>query len=157
MIAGLPGMGLLGAACVAALVWDLRYRRIPNWLTLPALSLGCLLAGLHGGWSGLAWAALGVVVGAALLLGPWWLGWVGAGDVKLMAAVGALGGPLFLLACFPAGVAVGGLMAGLVATRLQAPAPTVAWHRRRLPDGAALALGALAVTLVFALLAAPTA
>ena len=155
MLGGLPGLGLLVAACAVGAVCDLCYRRIPNWLTLPALPAACLVAGLDAGWTGLAWAAAGAGLGAALLVGPWRLGWVGAGDVKLLAAVGALGGPLFLFPAFAGGAVVGGLMAAVVAARPHGPAGSVAWHRRPLPYGAALALGALAVTPPFALLVGP--
>ncbi len=67
---------------------DVHTRRIPNLLTAPAFLLGLLahfwLGGLAGGTS----ALLGGIIAGALLLPGWMVGWMGAGDVKLMAAVG---------------------------------------------------------------------
>src|SRR5436309_13402218 len=82
------------AAAVAVLTTtaaatDLRSRRIPNWLTFPARVLGLAAHGVAGGSSGLTQGVLGALVAGGLLLPGWLLGWMGAGDVKLMAAVGA--------------------------------------------------------------------
>lgn len=83
------GLGLL---LVPAVYWDLRERRIPNrlvfpfWLLAPALALG--LGGLSAAGGSLV--ALGIALGLAL---PFWLlGWLGAGDVKLIAATAAFMG-----------------------------------------------------------------
>ncbi len=69
--------------------WDLKTRRIPNWLTLGGVltGLGFQLGyhGLPGLWNGLAGLGLGFI----LLLGPYLLGGMGAGDVKASAALGA--------------------------------------------------------------------
>lgn len=74
---------LLGLA--AAATWfDLRERRIPNWLTVPAMIAGVAL----NGWDGL----FGALLGAAFYLPGFLLRMAGGGDVKLLAAVGALAG-----------------------------------------------------------------
>ena len=78
---------VIGVSLVAA-IWDLRTRRIPNLLTLPVLAAGLVLAGFTGGLSGLAEA-----VAACLLLAlPFVLLFLfvggGAGDAKLMGAIG---------------------------------------------------------------------
>lgn len=82
-----------------AVVTDLRSQRIPNWLTVPAALLGLvlntLLPALTHGWGvGLKLGLGSAVVGCLLLLLVFgFLGlinFVGGGDVKLMAAVGAL-------------------------------------------------------------------
>lgn len=75
------------AVALAAAVWDLRYRKIPKWLTLPALAAGLgyhLWAGGLGG--ALLAAGLGLFVGLILLQ----LGAVAGGDVKWLAALGAM-------------------------------------------------------------------
>ena len=81
-------------AAAAGAVHDLKTRRIPNMLTGSALLCGL---GLHlalGGVAGLGLAALaGLLAGGALLI-FYLAGGMGAGDVKLMAAVGCLAGPL---------------------------------------------------------------
>jgi prepilin peptidase CpaA len=71
---------------------DWRTRRIPNWLTVSGFSLGIVLNSILGGWRG----ALGSLEGAGLALGLLLplvlLRGFGAGDWKLMGAVGALMG-----------------------------------------------------------------
>ena len=77
--------------------WDVRYRRIPNWATLPGTALGLGLNGLFFGWQGMKTSGLGLLVGFGALLILFVLGWMGGGDVKLMAAVGALKGYPFVV------------------------------------------------------------
>jgi prepilin peptidase CpaA len=100
---------------LAACVTDLRSRRIPNVLTFGAAGAGLIYGFAVGGWMGLAAAALGWVIGAAAFSVPFALGGLGAGDVKLLAAMGAWLGPAgaFWLALYT-GVA-GGVMALAVA------------------------------------------
>jgi prepilin peptidase CpaA len=99
-------MYFLLAAAVAALVaalTDLRSGRIPNWLTFGVLGLGLVAHAvvswkLGGGWrgtlTGLAGSAGGVVLCAAVPAFFYWKGAMGGGDVKLLAAIGALCRPL---------------------------------------------------------------
>jgi prepilin peptidase CpaA len=76
--------------CGAAAWCDLRYRRIPNVLTLPAVAVAlCLHGATHAG-PGLLLSLAGMLAAAALVLPGYALGFTGAGDVKLLAAVGAL-------------------------------------------------------------------
>jgi prepilin peptidase CpaA len=98
-----------------ACVTDLRSRRIPNVLTFGAAGAALIYGLVVGGWWGLAMAALGWVIGAAAFFIPFALGGLGAGDVKLLAAMGAWLGPAgaFWLALYT-GVA-GGVMAIAVA------------------------------------------
>ncbi len=84
------------ALALVAAAFDWRTKRIPNVLTLG----GVLLAfPLHGWLSpetiGYQSAALGCLACAVPSLVAWWLGWVAGGDVKLLAAMGALGGVSF--------------------------------------------------------------
>ena len=76
-----------------ACVFDLRTRRIPNWLTFgsAALALGFQFAA--GGLSGVGHGILGWMTGVAVLLTPFLLGGMGGGDVKLVGALGAWLGP----------------------------------------------------------------
>jgi prepilin peptidase CpaA len=96
-------------AAAAALVTDLRHRRIPNWLTAGTLLIGLtanlLLNGAQGGMSSLAGAALGFAV-----LFPFYaFRTMGAGDVKFLAAVGAVLGPQSLISVAVYGSLVGGI------------------------------------------------
>jgi len=85
-----------GALAVAfsACVVDVRFRRIPNALTLGAAGAGVVFHLVAGGWSGLLTAATGGLVGLAVFLPFFALRGMGGGDVKLMAAVGIWLGPL---------------------------------------------------------------
>jgi prepilin peptidase CpaA len=76
-----------------AVVCDVRTRRIPNVLTFGASAAALLYATVTGGVSGLAMASGGWVLGAALFFPIFALGGMGAGDLKLMAALGAWLGP----------------------------------------------------------------
>ena len=95
----------------AAVYFDLRDRRIPNWLTMPGLGLGILLQVISGETAGLVNALLGVAVGTALLILPFAMGWMGGGDLKLLAAIGALMGVAFTLSTLVFALAAGGLIA----------------------------------------------
>ncbi|MDP3618937.1 MAG: A24 family peptidase [Ramlibacter sp.] len=102
--------GMLAAVVLAAMAFDLKSFRIPNRLTYPAALVGLLLsAGVGQGLSGLA----GLGLGFALLLPLWLLRVLGAGDVKLMAAVGAfLGFPEIVGAVLMSFIAGGVLAVG---------------------------------------------
>ena len=107
----------LVAACG---VLDWRTRRIPNALTIPAIGAGLALHALSDGGAGLAFSAKGLALGAGLFFVPYYLGGMGAGDVKLMGAVGALlGWRMTLIALFYTALA-GGLCAVFVMLRARA-------------------------------------
>lgn len=76
---------------------DWRSRRIPNRLTIPALVLGLLANSIVFGWSGAKSALLGAAVPLLLLLPLVLLRGLGAGDWKLMGALGAWIGPKQIL------------------------------------------------------------
>jgi prepilin peptidase CpaA len=111
----LAGAALL-VACVAA--WtDARTRRIPNLVCLAGLMLGLVINAVRYGAEGLAVSAAGIGTGAGLLAPAYLLRLMGAGDVKLMAAVGALlGFPAVVMAVLASHVA-GGVIAFAVALR----------------------------------------
>ncbi|MGI8959722.1 MAG: A24 family peptidase [Bryobacteraceae bacterium] len=96
---------------VIATIWDIRSRRIPNWLVVPFLVAGVIVSVATHGWRGLGQSLSGIVLAASLLGVLYWLGGMGMGDVKLCAAIGAWIGPAQLgLALVVMGVA-GGVMA----------------------------------------------
>jgi prepilin peptidase CpaA len=102
---------LLALACIS----DLRTRRIPNVLTLSA-AVGALLFHLAtGGWSAAGWGVAGLFVGALLFFPLFALRGMGAGDVKLLAAVGAWVGPGQVAAIALATSIAGGIIAVAVA------------------------------------------
>jgi prepilin peptidase CpaA len=79
---------------IVAAAWDLRTRKIPNVLTFGAALAAVLVHGYLEGWNGLGLSLAGWAAGLALFLPFFALGGLGAGDVKLLAAVGACLGPL---------------------------------------------------------------
>jgi prepilin peptidase CpaA len=107
--------------CLVATVTDLRSRRIPNWLTFPSIVIGLVLntviPALSQGLGGLKLGLVSSVAGCLLLLLCFGLfgllRFVGFGDVKLMAAVGALlRWPTALWALVYVGLAGGGIAVG---------------------------------------------
>jgi prepilin peptidase CpaA len=96
----LPGSGeiLLGILVAVAAYYDIRYRRIPNWLVLSGIVAGFAWNALFSGgntswWSGLLRAGEGLGLGFALYFPLYLIRGRRAGDVKLLAAVGAITGP----------------------------------------------------------------
>jgi len=102
---------LLALACVT----DLRTRRIPNVLTFSAAAGAVLFHLVTGGWQAAGWSIVGLFVGALLFLPMFALRGMGAGDVKLLAAVGAWLGPGQVAMAALATSLVGGVMAVVVA------------------------------------------
>lgn len=91
---------LLICVVLIATITDIRSHRIPNWLTLSAVVFGLgsqvISSGLHGLLSGFG----GLVLGMAFFMVFYLLGGTGAGDVKLMGAVGSFLGPWGVLNAF---------------------------------------------------------
>jgi prepilin peptidase CpaA len=89
---------------------DWRSRRIPNYLTFGGALAGVVFQTAVFGWPGLAQALLGLLLGLGLLLLPYVLGGMGAGDVKALAALGAWLGPKSVFSVFCYMALAGGLM-----------------------------------------------
>lgn len=90
---------------------DLRNRRIPNWLVVPFMVLGLVASTWLHGWHGLGQAFAGLGLGLLLYGFLFWMGGMGAGDVKLAAAIGAWIGPNQLFFALIVTAMVGGIMA----------------------------------------------
>jgi prepilin peptidase CpaA len=125
----------------AAVATDVRRRKIPNSLTVPALAAIVVACGCASGWRGVAASLAGAVACAAPLLVAALPGWVGMGDVKLMAVAGAAAG-------WPDAVSV--LLLVSVAGGVQAGAQ-LSWARlrgrsgpRSVPYACAIAAGSAA-------------
>ena len=92
-------------------VADIRSRRIPNWLTYSAMLLGVGYHTIINGTQGFFFGVGGLFLGLALLIVFYLTGGMGAGDVKLMGAVGALLGPKVVFTAFLFTALVGGIYA----------------------------------------------
>lgn len=107
----------LVAVVIAAGVYDLRTRKIPNWLTLSGVVLGLgfntLLLHSHG----LALAMLGLGLSLLVYLPLYAVRGMGAGDVKLMAAIGSIAGPQSWLGIFLATAILGGVASVVLVLR----------------------------------------
>lgn len=157
----------LAAGALAATIIDVRSHRIPNALTATMAVVGVGLAA--SGLSGIALAASigGLVAGLALMLPGHALGATGAGDVKLMAAVGAIVGFRLVVTAFVFTAIAGGILAIAVAMRRRRLAATLAGTGRligtpadarreirsaapvsRFAYGPAIAIGSLVAALV---------
>jgi len=159
---------------VTAGIYDLRYRRIPNWLVLVGLALGFGLNTFSFHLAGLTRAGLGMGVALLVYFPLYLLRAMGAGDAKLMAALGSIVGPGNWIVLFVATAILGGVMAVIVllfAGRIRKTFWNVGWilneiiHFRapyhsseeldvrsaramRLPHGVAIALGSIAFLVV---------
>jgi Flp pilus assembly protein protease CpaA len=81
--------GVVLATAALASAWDVRHRRIPNLLTAPVLFSGLGVAAVLGGAGALLDAALGAAIAALPFVVLFAFAAGGAGDAKLMAALGA--------------------------------------------------------------------
>ena len=101
----------LAAVLVTAICTDLRSSRIPNWLTFPAVGVALLAHAWLGGFPGALFSLAGLGTGLGLFLILYVTGSIGAGDAKLMAAVGAIMGPYDALSSGLLAMIVGGVYA----------------------------------------------
>ena len=99
-------LGLLGAA-----ITDVRSCKIPNAITFSLALWGLLIHGFTNGLEGLLFSLKGLGVGLGLLIMFYIWGGMGAGDVKLLGAVGAIIGPSDVFIAFLVTASLGGLYA----------------------------------------------
>jgi prepilin peptidase CpaA len=103
---------VLLAVALCAAVYDVRYRRIPNWLTVGGALAGVILnMVVRRPVPGLWFSLQGLLLGFGVYLVFYILHFMRAGDVKLMGAVGALAGPADWFGIFLASAIAGGVMA----------------------------------------------
>jgi len=128
------GPAIIGVALgCAASSDDLRRRQISNSITVSGLAAGLVYGTAAGGLVGLGRSAGGAVLGFALFLIFYCLGGMGAGDLKLAAAFGALLGP--------AGISLAALLAAPIGAMIAAVC--LLWRgARAIPYAPALTLGA---------------
>jgi prepilin peptidase CpaA len=101
---------------VAAVIDGLKLK-VPNWITFPMIISGWVYSvalSPYAGWEGLMYSMLGTIVGLALLLPAYAIGGMGAGDVKLLAGVGAWVWSTTTLYAFAVSTIVGAIIAILM-------------------------------------------
>jgi prepilin peptidase CpaA len=102
---------LSALVALTAGVTDARWRRIPNWLTYPAVPCAILLHTLADGWHGAKLSLLGTALGLGVLLPFVLIRSLGGGDWKLMGALGAFFGPQRLVQVLIYTLLINGVMA----------------------------------------------
>jgi prepilin peptidase CpaA len=93
---------------------DIKERKILNIVTFPAMAFGLIFYGISTGMDGFLFSILGLLTGLGLLIIPYALGGMAAGDVKLLMAIGALKGTSFVFGSFIYIALVGGVIALLI-------------------------------------------
>lgn len=111
---------LVSVVLVLAAYIDGRDLKVPNWITFPMVLAGLVYNTCTFGWAGLGWGLVGMFVGLLTLLPLYSVGGMGAGDVKLMAGIGAWLGWSITLQAFAVSVVVGAVMAVLMVVRKKA-------------------------------------
>ncbi len=151
--------------------YDVCYRRIPNRLVLVALVSGLAVNTVFGGWSGMRASLVGCVFAFGLMLIMHLFGALGAGDVKLFAAVGAIIGVHLVFPTFLAVIITGAVLAvfsmlraGTVRVTMQrvllilagfmpgwtiARFPAPADRKHTIPYGVAITIGSLISLFIF--------
>ncbi len=104
-------ISILSFALIGAAVTDVRSSKIPNIITFPLASIGLIIHGISDGVEGVLFSLEGLALGFGLLLIFYMLGGMGAGDVKLLSAVGAIIGPYDVFIAFLMTSCLGGLYA----------------------------------------------
>lgn len=103
-------LGMLGLA----VIYDVHSRRIPNWIVFSGMVIALLYHLYLGGCSGFFFSLKGLLFGIGLLVLPFVLGGMGAGDVKLLGMVGAWKGSVFVFYSFLAMALWGGIIAVII-------------------------------------------
>jgi prepilin peptidase CpaA len=144
---------------LAAIV-DVRSRRIPNWLCASLLLAGIALNVWRYGATGVVMAFAGAALGLVILLPFYALGAMGAGDVKLLAALGALVGPQLLVSVAVYAAIAGGVMSLVILAKrgrlLLALNEVVVQHRVPTRSGATAPYGVAIASGVYLSLLLPS-
>ncbi len=96
---------------ISAGIMDVRSSRVPNFITFPLALVGLGFHTIADSGNGFLFSVEGLGLGFSLLIGFYAYGGMGAGDVKLLAAVGAVVGPVNVFEGFLFAALLGGLYA----------------------------------------------
>jgi len=111
------GLTTVAAVAATAAAVDLETRKVPNWLTFGTAVIGFVMAAAHLDGVNVSGAFEGLLVGLLLMLPGHVIGRTGAGDVKLLAAIGTLLGPGTIVMAFLYTAIAGGALGILVAVK----------------------------------------
>ncbi len=148
----IPFILFAGLLAIASF-FDVAYRIIPNWVCAAMLLLGLVVNVVLSGADGAIAALAGLGLGLFVFLPFYVMRMMGAGDVKLMAAVGAYLGPVAAVNAIAWTVIIGGVLGFAYLIRRMAPviAPVLirytkaeGTHLNYVPYGVAIAAGSLA-------------
>jgi len=167
----LVNMALLIPLAIIITYYDVRYRRIPNLFVLATLVSGLAVNTMFGGLEGLYQSLGGCALAFIMMFMLHVFGAMGAGDVKLFAAIGAVTGAHLVMPTFLVVVLTGGLLAVISIVRAGAVRTTMhrvlqifvgmlpGWEmpkfavpadrRLTLPYGVAITLGSIISTAIF--------
>jgi prepilin peptidase CpaA len=106
-----PMQVAVAALVITAAIYDIRYRRIPNWLVLVGFVAGFSMAFVFFRGDGLLASLMGAALAFAIYLPLFALRAMGAGDLKLMVAIGAFTGPSSWIVVFAITAILGGVLA----------------------------------------------
>lgn len=106
--------GILVITLIISFITDIQGRKILNIVTFPAILLGLMYYSFNFGLRGFCFSIIGLIIGFLVLFIPFLLGGMGAGDVKLMAAIGALTGASFTLQSFFYTAIIGGIISAFL-------------------------------------------
>jgi len=118
-------IALLVPLAVIITYYDVRYRRIPNAFVLATLASGLIINTIYGGLNGTLMSLGGCAIAFMLMFILHIFGAMGAGDVKLFAAVGSLTGTNLVLPTFLIVILTGGALALLLTLRMGAVRATM--------------------------------
>lgn len=103
--------GVIVSALILSAVTDYRLQKIPNIITYPTMAFAIGYHSFTSGFNGFCFSLTGLFTGLALLILPYLLGGMGAGDAKLMGAIGAGIGSAQVIVAFLYSAIVGGVYA----------------------------------------------
>lgn len=107
-------IGLTSTLLLLALISDLREYKIKNSITYSFMIMGLALNMMHGGLKGMFFSARGIVLPVICLIAIYMMRMIGAGDIKLFSAVGAVMGAVFTLHALVYSFLCGGVIAALL-------------------------------------------
>ena len=107
----LPFFLFLSGVLLTGAINDVRFHKIPNWLTYPTMFIAIIYHTALKGADGILFSLGGVSLGMGVLIIPYLMGAMGAGDTKFMGAIGGLLGPHGAFLTFLFSALIGGLFA----------------------------------------------